>query len=732
MMSFFSYFEGLIEKVRSNEVRAKLGLFSGVLLPGMLSVFGVITFLRLPQILGASGFYHFSLILLIGTLINLLTAFSISSTVSNFNMRQGGVYTLLSRCFGAEFGIALSLPIYLSQVINIAFCIIGLIEFFSFIIPEGSEFIVGVALLAILVFLSWIHERGLRILQMMILLGLFIAFVFVIRSIQGSFEVKSPTALTKPFWALFAAFFPAITGFESGLFTIDQLKNPKKTFPKGTISIVMFAFFIYLGFAYILSYNIDSIQLLTHEKILLSLVKPKWILVQALIGSTIFYALSCVINAPKLLQAMIHDAFSNTNFWSKLIRGKENVLAFSISILLASFFFGVFNLDLLAPLLTHFFLLSYAMVNLAYFFESFIQNPSFRPSFYVHYLYPLIGFLIASFAMVMIDPILSLLSWSFVILIYLSMRIKRFTQNYDDIRQSIFLYLCRFATYNLANFREFSSRSWRPQVICFSQNLTQMTPAISLAKALTQDKSFLIFASALKKDLEDEKLPKLKRVVRDFFIRHEIDAIIELVCGQSIDEFVIQMIKGYGLGPIKPNTVLFSYDLDRGSFHRFEEWMKIAEAGNKNGLILCYKEGIQRIEFTQYWLIRQAKRKKIEIYIENESKLEQYFLFIMASLLQKSEAYFKGEVLVVVIAKDEDAIESLQKYYSELFLEKRFDFDLVVKLNNENTQESVDICLMSYRDFTSQIPLATKIAERGGVTLLVHQREKLAFEHILD
>ena len=732
-MSFFNYFDQFLERFKSKDlIDKKLGVFSGVFLPGILSVFGVITFLRLPQILGQAGPFYFTLILVLGILINLLTAFSISSTVTNSNLKSGGVYTLISRCFGAELGIAVSLPLYFSQAINISFCVMGLLEMLEPFMQMQFKSVVGILILLALLLFSLLPPRLIRILQVFVFVGLIIAFSFVAYSVDQGVNQIAKGFPKKPFWQIFAAFFPAITGFESGLFSIDQLKSHKRAFPIGTIVTVFVSFVIYLAFSFFLSNSIDSHQLLVQDQILMQIVKPSWVLLQALVGSTILYALSCFLNAPKLLQAMSHDALLPKVIWDKIQGPKESLIATIATCVLATLFFVFFDLDLLSPLLTHFFLLSYAMLNLACFIEAFMQNPSWRPSFYVHYGYPLAGFCVSFSVMLMIDPALSFLSWFLVILIYFSMRVKRFSQNFDDVRQSILLYLSRFVTYRLVEFQTPSLRSWRPQVVCFSQNLTQMTPTMKIARALTQDKGFLIVASALRKDIEEEKIPQIKRMVRDFFVKHDVDALIELISGRTIDDLIAQMIKGYGLGPIKPNTMLFSYDLERGSLHRFDRWMEEVELGQKNGLILCYQEKILCEEFEQFMFFKQLKRKKICILLEEESKMEQYFLFVLTTLLQKSVEFFKASVTVAIMTPHEDAIESIRDYYEEFFADRRFDFDVHVGLKGQVLKEPFDLVISSYRDFNLQILHAKDVASNGGLTLLVHQRERLAFDHNLD
>lgn len=732
-MSFFAAFDSWIERLKAKDrSEAKLGSFSGVFLPGILSVFGVITFLRLPTIVGYLGAYYFSWVLILGILINLLTAFSISSTVTNMNFKTGGVYTLLSRCFGAELGIAVSLPLYFSQAINISFCVIGLMEIMGGMIDPAYRLMCGFLMVAFLYFLTFLPAIAVRSLQLSVFAILILALFYVFFSLDAPVEALSQPIVKKPFWVVFALFYPAITGFESGLFSIDKLKEQRKTFPFGTIATVMVSFVIYLVFSFFLSASIDQHQLVLQDKILLKLVNPSWILYLAIIGSTILYALGCYLNAPKLLQAMGKDALFPESLWRFIQGAKEEPFSLLMTSTLALFFFALFDLDLLSPLLTQFFLLSYAMINLACFIEAFIQNPSWRPTFFVHYFYPLLGFLLCFISMVMIDPFWTVLSWGFVLMIYLGMRVKHFSQNFDDVRQSMLLYLTRFAAYRLSCFNTKSFRSWRPQLICFSQNLTQMTSTMRLAKALTQDKGFLILASSLKKGTDDEKIPELKRMIRDFFVKHEVHAIVELIAGHSIDELVYQMIHGYGLGPIKPNTMLFSYNLDRGSLHNFEVWMKEVDAGQKNGLILCYRDQFEMHEYRQFSFIKAQKRKKIEIVIQSESKEKQYFLFVLASLLQKSEEFFHSQVILRVLCDHEEAAHSILDYYKDFCSSKRFDFDVVVSIDEKNREYFPNLILRSYEDFNSQTPLANEMAKKGCETLFVYQREKLAFDQLLD
>ena len=81
-----------------------LGSLTGVFVPDMLSIIGLVLFLRLGWSVGEAGVLGALSMIGVGTLMSLLTAFSLCALVSNGKIRGGGAYYLISRSLGAELG----------------------------------------------------------------------------------------------------------------------------------------------------------------------------------------------------------------------------------------------------------------------------------------------------------------------------------------------------------------------------------------------------------------------------------------------------------------------------------------------------------------------------------------------------------------------------------------------------------------------------------------------------
>ena len=90
--------------VDESRLRSKFGTFGGVFTPNVLTILGVIMFLRFGQITGQAGVGHAILILLCAKLITSLTSFSLAPIATNTRVKGGGAYYLISRSLGVDFG----------------------------------------------------------------------------------------------------------------------------------------------------------------------------------------------------------------------------------------------------------------------------------------------------------------------------------------------------------------------------------------------------------------------------------------------------------------------------------------------------------------------------------------------------------------------------------------------------------------------------------------------------
>ena len=98
-----------------------MGTFAGVFTPSILTILGIILFLRTGYVVGNAGLVGSLAIIGIATAVSILTSLSLSAIATNFEVRGGGDYYLISRTLGMEFGGALGVVLFLAQAVSIGF-----------------------------------------------------------------------------------------------------------------------------------------------------------------------------------------------------------------------------------------------------------------------------------------------------------------------------------------------------------------------------------------------------------------------------------------------------------------------------------------------------------------------------------------------------------------------------------------------------------------------------------
>ena len=131
-----------------------LGTLEGVFTPTILTILGVVMYLRLGWVVGNVGLIETIIIILLAHSITICTALSMASMVSNIEIGAGGAYAIISRSLGFEIGGAIGIPLYFSQAFSVAFYIIGFVELWQSYFPTHSGLVIGVATWAVLTAIS--------------------------------------------------------------------------------------------------------------------------------------------------------------------------------------------------------------------------------------------------------------------------------------------------------------------------------------------------------------------------------------------------------------------------------------------------------------------------------------------------------------------------------------------------------------------------------------------------
>ena len=109
---------------------SKFGTFGGVFTPSILTILGVIMYLRLPWIVGQAGLFTTLAIILIAHLISLTTGLSVSSIATDKKVKTGGTYYIISRSLGLPIGGTLGLALFVGLSFSVSLYLIGFAESF--------------------------------------------------------------------------------------------------------------------------------------------------------------------------------------------------------------------------------------------------------------------------------------------------------------------------------------------------------------------------------------------------------------------------------------------------------------------------------------------------------------------------------------------------------------------------------------------------------------------------
>ena len=99
----------LQNRAGGDEKKGNLSTFSGVFTPSVLTILGVILFLRLGYVVGNAGLGRALMMIGLANAISVLTSISLAAIATNLKVKGGGDYYLISRTLGVEFGGAIGI-----------------------------------------------------------------------------------------------------------------------------------------------------------------------------------------------------------------------------------------------------------------------------------------------------------------------------------------------------------------------------------------------------------------------------------------------------------------------------------------------------------------------------------------------------------------------------------------------------------------------------------------------
>jgi amino acid transporter len=545
----------------------RLGTFGGVFTPSILTILGVIMYLRVGWCVGHAGLAGMLIIVVISHVISAATGLSVSSIATNRTVGAGGAYFMISRSLGAPAGGAIGIPLFFAQALSVTFYIVGFTEALGYIIGPNPPWyfdprLLGTGTLVLLTLIALKSAEAALKMQYFIMAGIVLSLIsfFFGRSDAQPQEIEMfASGTTKTFGEVFAVFFPAVTGIMAGVSMSGDLKDSRKSLPKGTMLAILGGFIVYMIVPIILAMNYDLETLRTNNQTVFDMSLMPALIYVGVWGATLSSAVGSILAAPRTLQALAIDGMAPQIFARGSGPANEPRNGLIFTFILAEIGILIGSLDLIAPVLTMFFLATYGITNTACALEKWAASPVFRPTFKVSAWVSAGGAFACFYVMSIINIGAMVAAAAICAAIYIYIERRNLNTTYGDARHGMWSALVRTSLRHLHR-SAFHPMNWRPNLVIFGGPPKRRQHLLDLGASLVQERGIVSYIQLLRgrvRDLADQRPIVQKRL--DDFSEDFPNVFFRTDIVPDVYRGAVTVTQSYGIGALEANSVMLGW-----------------------------------------------------------------------------------------------------------------------------------------------------------------------------
>jgi hypothetical protein len=421
------------------------------------------------------------------------------------------------------------------------------------------------------------------------------------------------------FFMVLAIVFPAFTGMTAGVGLSGDLKNPARAIPRGIITATIAGMIIYIAVIHKLAISASAEEMLSDQLIMSKIaILGIFIIPIGLAASTLSSAIGSIMVAPRTLQALALDSsfpVKRVNKWLSIGRKSDNEPANAtlITIIIALVFVGLGSFNVVAEIISMFFLITYGSLCLISFLNHFGSSPSYRPSFRSRWYLSLLGFLIAIWVMFRINAPYALGSIIVVVIIYSFINMYHrerdgleslFANTLFQINRNIQIYLQRSESKKKV-------KEWRPSAICISKDSFVSAKAFQLLNWLSYRYGFGTYLHRIdgyySRATSRQAAEELSRLI-ELYDTTSNHVFVDTIISPSYTSALAQAIQLPGISGMENNMVIFEYNKENPeNLKEIVENIELIKAGNFDICLLAssrkdmnYRNGIHIWIDSQY------------------------------------------------------------------------------------------------------------------------------------
>lgn len=671
----------------------KLGTFGGVFTPCTLTILGVIMFLRFGEVVGRAGAFYAILIVLAAKVLTSLTSLSLAAIATNTRVKGGGAYYLISRSLGVEFGGAIGILFFLAQAISVAMYVIGFSEAVVGTFPSVTNFTAIATITNTVVFVCvYIGANWTVKVQYFILAALLASLVSFFAGAIPSFDTAQFLANSPPelpgregISAMFALFFPAVTGIMAGANMSGDLKNPSRSIPRGTLSAVAFTGVVYLVMGVLLAGVTTREELVGNSFIVRDVSLWPVMISVGIFAATLSSALGSMMGAPRILQAFARDDIFHWTRFFGVGSGKANEprRAIVLTYVIAEIAIVAGDLNAIAPIITMFFMVTYGLLNVATFYEAITKNPSYRPTFrYCHWSMSLLGAVGCVAVMFLISPLWAMAAIAVITGLEWFIRTREIESRWGDLQSGVAFERARQALLRLED-EAYHPKNWRPAILALSGTAWTRPYIAQYGHWLTAGHGVLSLAHVVTGQIGEhaERRDRYEKTLRNFVNKEGLQAFPVVVVSRTLSDGIESLLQCHGLGGLRPNTMLVGWPRTADTASSF---------GSTTRLAVRMGRSLVAARFLEYRDEKQADEAELETdpdtWATPDGTIDVWWrgmkngslMLLLAHLLHQNPEWRRKRIRVLRVVANKEARADVTAHIEELAASSRIHVEPVV------------------------------------------------------
>uniref|UniRef100_A0A674AT08 Solute carrier family 12 member 1 n=1 Tax=Salmo trutta TaxID=8032 RepID=A0A674AT08_SALTR len=410
------------------------------------------------------------------------------------------------------------------------------------------------------------------------------------------------------FFSVFAIFFPAATGILAGANISGDLKDPQDALPKGTLLAILITGVTYLGVALCVSaatvvrdatgnindtiatgmemlcngtntaaceqgWNFSSCDVnsckfgsMNNFQVMTMVSGFGPLITAGTFSATLSSALASLVSAPKVFQALCKDnIYTALKFFAKG-HGKNNepIRGYVLTFIIAVAFIIIADLNVIAPIISNFFLASYALINFSCFHASYAKSPGWRPAYrYYNMWLSLFGAVLCCGVMFVINWWAALLTYAIEIFLYVYVTVKKPNVNWGSSTQAVTFVSAVNNALSLTGVED-HVKNFRPQCMVLTGAPKNRPALLDLAHCFTKNYGLCltceVFVGPRTETLTDVNAGMEKNQM--WLNKKKRKAFYAAVACDSFRQGTEILLQASGLGRLKPNILMMGFKKD--------------------------------------------------------------------------------------------------------------------------------------------------------------------------